>query len=64
MSSIRHPQSGSASEILNRMVEKFLRCFRSYHQDNLDELLPAAESTFNSAVTENLGMSLFEIDLG
>ena len=64
MSSSRHPQTDGASEIMNRMVENYLRCYCSHHQDNWDELLPAAEFAYNSAVSEDLGMSPFELDLG
>lgn len=64
MSSSRHPQTDGASEIMNRMIENYLRCYCSYHQDDWDELLPAAEFAYNSAVTEDLGMSPFELDLG
>jgi hypothetical protein len=46
------------------MIENYLRCYCSYHQDDWDELLPAAEFAYNSAVTEDLGMSPFELDLG
>lgn len=64
MSSSRHPQTDGASEIMNRMIENYLRCYCSYHQNDWDELLPAAEFAYNSAVTEDLGMSPFELDLG
>jgi len=64
MSSSRHPQTDGASEIMNRMVENYLRCYCSYHQDDWDEMLPAAEFAYNSAVSEDLGMSPFELDLG
>lgn len=64
MSSSRHPQTDGASEIMNRMVENYLRCYCSYHQDDWDELLPAAEFAYNSSVSEDLGISPFELDLG
>ena len=64
MSSSRHPQTDGASEIMNRMVENYLRCYCNYNQDNWDELLPGAEFAYNSATSENLGMSPFEVDLG
>jgi len=64
MSTSRHPQTDGASEIMNRMVENYLRCYCNYHQDNWDELLPAAEFAYNSAVSEDIGMSPFELDLG
>lgn len=46
------------------MVEKYLRCYRSYHGDDWDEALPAAEFLYNSAVTEDFGMSHFEMKIG
>ena len=64
MSSSRHPQTDGASEIMNRMVENYLRCYCSYHQNDWDELLPAAEFAYNSAVSDDLGASPFELDLG
>lgn len=64
MSTSRHPQTDGASEIMNRMVENYLRCYCNYNQDNWDELLPAAEFAYNSAISEDLGMSPFEMDLG
>ena len=64
MSTSRHPQTDGSSEIMNRMVENYLRCYCNYHQNNWDELLPAAEFAYNSAVSEDMGMSPFEIDLG
>lgn len=64
MSTSRHPQTDGASEIMNRMVENYLRCYCNYHQDDWDELLPAAEFAYNSAVSEDIGMSPFEMDLG
>ena len=64
MSSSRHPQTDGSSEIMNRLVENYLRCYCNYHQDNWDELLPAAEFAYNSAISEHLCMSPFEMDLG
>ncbi len=64
MSSSRHPQTDGSSEIMNRMVENYLRCYCNYHQNDWDELLPGAEFAYNSAVSEDLGMTPFEVDLG
>lgn len=64
MSSSRHPQTDGSSEIMNRMIENYLRCYCNFHQNNWDELLPGAEFAYNSAITEDLGMSPFEADLG
>lgn len=64
MSTSNHPQTDGASEVMNRMVENFLRCYCSYRQDDWDELLPAAEFAYNSARSDDLGASPFEVDLG
>ena len=64
MSTSRYPQTDGASEIMNRMIENYLRCYVSYHQDNWDELLASAEFAYNSSITEDLGCSPFELDLG
>ena len=64
MSTSRHPQADGLSEIMNRMVENYIRCYCNYHQNNWDEILPAAEFAYNSAVSEDIGMSPFEMDLG
>ena len=49
MSASKHPQTDGATEIMNIMVENYLRCYFSYHQNDWDELLPAAEFAYNSA---------------
>lgn len=64
MSSSRHPQTDGSSEIMNRMIENYLRCYCNYHQDNWDELLASAEFAYNSSVSEDVGTSPFELDLG
>ncbi len=63
-SSSRHLQTNGASEILNRMVENYLRCYCNYHQVDWDELLPGADFAYNSAVSDDLGMVPFEANLG
>lgn len=64
MSSTHHPQTDGSSEIMNRMVENYLRCYCSLRQDDWDELLPAAEFSYNSSKSEELQATPFEIDLG
>lgn len=64
MSSAQHPQTDGASEVMNRMIENYLRCYCEFKQENWDLLLPSAEFAYNSAVSEDLGMSPFEADLG
>jgi hypothetical protein len=64
MSTSRHPQTDGSSEIMNRMLELYLQFYCSYRQDDWAELLPSAEFAYNSAVSEDLGISPFEVDLG
>lgn len=64
MASAKHPQTDGASEVMNRMIENYIRCFCSYEQNDWDLLLPCAEFAYNSAVSEDLGLSPFEVDLG
>lgn len=64
MSSTHHPQTDGSSEIMNRMLENYLRCYCSLRQDDWDELLPAAEFAYNSSKSDELQATPFEVDLG
>lgn len=63
MSSSRHPQTNGSSEILNRMIENYLRCYCPHRQENWSQLPPAVDLAYNSARCEDIGMSPFEKDL-
>lgn len=62
MSTAHHPQTDGCSEITIRILENFLRCFCDHHQTNWNELLTAAEFSYNSAHITHLNMSPFELD--
>src|SRR5947199_9896102 len=47
MSTAFHPQTDGQSEILNQILEQYLRTFCNYHQDDWLELLPFAEFSYN-----------------
>ena len=64
MSSSRHPQMDCSSEIMNCTVENYLCCYSSYHQNDLDVLLPGSEFSYNSDISEDLGKTPFEVNLG
>lgn len=64
MSSSRHPQADGVLEIMNRMIENYLRFCVSYRQNDRDDLLASTEYSKNSAVSDNLEISPFELDLG
>lgn len=49
ISSRRHVQTNSASEIMTKMVENYIRCYISYDEDDWEELLPAVELDFISS---------------
>ena len=62
MSTSHHPQTDGSSEVMNQMVENYLRCYCSKDQDNWNSLLTSAEFAYNSAVSTDLGVSSFEVD--
>lgn len=64
MSTGHHPQTDGCSEITNRMIENYLRCFCDHKQRNWDELLTAVVFSYNSGHVENMNMLPFELDLG
>lgn len=64
MSSARHPQTEGASVVMNRTVGNFIRCYCYVKQDNRDLLVTATEFAYNSTLSEVLGASTFEINLG
>lgn len=64
MSSVHHPQTEGSSEIMNRVVENYIRCYCSLNQDDWDALLPSAEFAFNSSKLDSTGYTPFELDLG
>lgn len=64
LSTTRHPQTDGSSEVMNRLVENYLRSYCSYPQDDWENLLLSAEFAHNSAVTEDLGVSPFELVIG
>lgn len=64
MSSVKHPHTDGATDVINRMVENYIRCFCNYEQNDWDLFLSCAEFAYNSAVPEDLGLCPFEVDLG
>jgi transposase InsO family protein len=55
-----HPQT----ERVNQKLEQFIRIFMSYKQDDWDELLPAAEFTYNNHVHSSTQQVPFMTDTG
>ena len=55
-----HPQSDGQSEVLNRTLEHFLRCFSADKPHNWTTLLPWAEWWYNTTFHSVIRMSPFE----
>jgi len=64
LSTAYHPQTDGQSEVANREMERYLRTFCGYHQDDWAELLPAAEFAANAAKSESTKLSPFEATRG
>lgn len=64
MSTSHNPQKDGLYEVMNRMLENYIRCYCALNQTNWDDLLPTAEFAYNSAISEGFGTSPFEVDLG
>lgn len=64
MSKSNHPQSDRQSEVMNRIVEEYLRLFCESRQDNWDQYLATAEFTNSSSTFVGTGLSPFYMNLG
>lgn len=63
-SSPGHPHTDDAYEVMNRVVQNYIRGYCEYKQGDWDTFFPAAEFAYSSAVSEDLGMTPVEVDLG
>ncbi|CAM8913609.1 unnamed protein product [Rhodiola kirilowii] len=59
-----HPQTGGQSEVVNRGLEDYLRCFINEQQTKWTELLPWAEYNYNTFWHSSIGMTPFEAVYG
>lgn len=64
MSSSQHPQTDGLYEVMNRIVENYLRCYCSRNQRDWDLLLASTGFAFNSSRLDPTGYTPFELDLG
>jgi hypothetical protein len=64
MSTAFHPQTDGQTERANRTLEDMLCAFTSYHQDDWDLQLSAAEFACNNAPNASTGMSPFRMNHG
>jgi transposase InsO family protein/predicted aspartyl protease len=59
LSTAFHPETDGATERANQELERFLRCFTTYLQDNWKALLPLAMIAMNNRTATSTGMSPF-----
>ncbi|CAM8997673.1 unnamed protein product [Rhodiola kirilowii] len=61
---VYHPQGDGQTEVVNRSLEDYLRCFVSDHQRDWVTLLPWAEFSYNTALHSSIGMTPYEAVYG
>ncbi|KAJ6436948.1 retrovirus polyprotein [Purpureocillium lavendulum] len=59
LSTAWHPETDGATERANQKVERYIRIFTTYAQDDWDELLPAAAMALNNRTATSTGLSPF-----
>ena len=64
LSTAFHPQSDGQTEILNQILEQYLRSYVNYQQDDWVEWLPLAQWAYNSSEIDNMKMSPFRANYG
>ncbi|KAL1919204.1 uncharacterized protein VTP21DRAFT_2586 [Calcarisporiella thermophila] len=64
LSSAYHPESDGQTERTNRTLEQMLRAYASYHQNDWDEHLVAAEFAYNNSKQSSTQMTPFELNYG
>ena len=60
MSSSYHPQTDGQSEVVNRCVEQYLRCYAHHHPRKWSFFLPWAEFWYNTTYHASTGMTPFQ----
>ena len=64
LSTAFHPQTDGQTEILNRILEHYLRAYTSDEQTNWARLLPTAEYSYNNSRSASTGISPFRAMYG
>jgi hypothetical protein len=64
MSTAYHPQTDGQTERANRTLEETLRAYVSYHGDDWDEKLTAAEIAVNNSTNDSTGFTPYYLNFG
>lgn len=64
MSFAKHSRTDGVSEVKNRIMENYLRSYCEHKQQNADQLLPTAETAYNSTLSDDLNSTLSKVDFG
>ena len=64
LSTAWHPETDGATERANQEVERYIRIFATYAQDDWDELLPSAAMAINNRTATSTGQSPFFLTHG
>ena len=64
MSSSYHPQTNGQTEVVNRTLEQYLRCFAGLQQKKWVEWVPWAEFSYNTSTHSSTKFSPFEAVYG
>lgn len=59
-----HPETDGQTEVINGVMEQYLRTFCGYHQDDWVDWLPLAEFASNNQTSETTGLSPFFANYG
>lgn len=59
-----HPETNGGTEVLNQVIEQYIRIFGNYQQNNWYELLPLCEFAYNNTINSSTGYTPFFSNLG